>query len=338
MKHYFQAIGKGQVIDTDEGVIRACSLIQAGPAEGHFDKKGRQETVDETTLSQVFAYCKGAESIKVKVDHGSGVMSTVGYMDNFCLTANKVLGDFHIYDTADEKARIMEVAAKNPHHMGMSLEFEGKDEAKDGKSYSRCERVLAVALVSDPAANSSLFSALPPEETEKQTNTTMAENDPTETKPSVEDQLSELAKKFEDLSAKYAAKFGADEPDGDEPEAPDAPDAPPATDPEKEPAGSDPEKTYSEEEKDAEVKKAAEFAADRVLKQFAAKFGVTALGKPGSAGSAAKEKHFEEHVADLSVKEFSGDQNKARVAILTNKSKYPDAWKSYEASRNVKHI
>jgi len=318
---YFQSIPKDSLIDAENGIIRKCSLIKIGAADGHFDKEGRQETVDEKTLTQVYEYCQQAESVKVKLDHGSGVLSTVGYVKNFSIENGKVVGDFHIYETADEKNRILEVAAKNPHHMGMSLEFEGQDEVKGDKAFSRCSRVLTVALVSDPAANTSLFSAI---KTETKTNTKMED----ETKPeevSLEDRVNELSKKFEDFATKFAKKF-EDEEKEIEIEVP-------ATVPDEDPAPLNP--VPEDEEKKIEF--AARRGAEEAIKQFTAKFGTTALGKAGSPTAPQKEKHFEEHVTDIAIKEFSGDTTKARAAILTNKSKYGDAFKAYEASRLVKH-
>ena len=322
----FYSIGRGPAIDEQKGVIAGVSLIKAGDAEGHFDKKGRQETVDETTLRQVFNYCVKAGSVKVKADHGSGVMATIGWLENFSLTDEKVVGDFHIYETEPQKPRIFEIARKNPDHMGMSLEFEGEDEAKGEKSFSRCERVLAVALVSDPAANKSLFSAIPPEPKAETTDTTKMEDDKT---PATEpDKFEELSKKFDALNDQLTAlskKFETTEDKPDE-EAPDAPDAPPADAPE--PDADDEDKKFA---------KVAELAAERAIKAYAAKVGITALGKAGPAVTTTPTaKHFEEFVAELAVKEFGSDSVKARAAILTNKSKHPDAWKAYEASRLVK--
>jgi DNA-directed RNA polymerase subunit L len=208
MKHFYQSIPQESQIDAENGIIRKCSLIRLGAAEGHFDKEGRQETVDQKTLEQVYLYCYNSGSVKVKLDHGSGVLSTVGYVKNFAIEDGKVVGDFHIYETANEKPRILEVAEKNPNHMGMSLEFEGQDEVSGDKAFSRCSRVLTVALVSDPAANTSLFSALP---TETKTTTPIMAEDKTEPTVSLEDRINELSKKFEDMATKFAKKFEEDE-------------------------------------------------------------------------------------------------------------------------------
>lgn len=332
MKTFFYAIGTGPVVDAENSIIRACSLIQKGEAEGHFDKKGRQEVVDDTTLMQVFNFCRKEGSIKVKVDHGSGVLSTVGWVDNFSLSNEKVLGDFHIYDTADEKARIMEVAAKNPHHMGMSLEFEGKDAPQGDKSFSRCERVLAVALVSDPAANKSLFSAMTPDEPEAETEPEpiqiMEPDTNTQDQASTEDRLNTLAKQFEEFAKKFEDKF---------PELPE----PVATDPDKEPVGSDPQKTYEnpDADKDDEETKKVELAAERIaeklFKKFSATIGTTQLGKPGATGEAKKETTFDDMVNN-EVKNFAGDRSLALAHLLSKLGTDETIRKAYAAQRNVK--
>lgn len=342
MKPYFFKIGSGSPIDETTGTIRQVSLMELGNAEGHFDKKGRQVVVDATTLKQVFEYCAKNGNLKVKADHGSGVMATIGWADNFTLTATKVLADFHIYETEPQRPRIFEMAKKNPDHLGMSLEFSGEDEAKGETCFARCETVLATALVSDPAANKSLFSAIP--ETTANTTTTMDK-----------EQFEELSKKFDalqatneaqaDLIKKFAKKFEDDEADKDKKELDDDSDKKELEE------GDDKDKKEMDDEPDADDKKkddekdfsakieaAAAKGAELAIKAFSAKLGITTLPKAGASkdGEDKNEKHFEEHVAELSVKEFSGDANKARVAILTNKAKYPEAWKSYAASRNVK--
>jgi len=336
MKHLFQAIGSDSVIDTAAGVIRGVSLIRLGIADGHFDKQGRQETIDETTLAQVFQYCKGEKSIKVKADHGSGVLATIGYVDNFSLTSDCVRADFHVYESEPQAPRLFEIASKNPHHMGISLEFEGEDKPEGKNTLVRCERVITAAIVSDPAANRSLFSV--PDGTDEienekatpqNTTTKMDEVDTTQKEDekvlTADERIDELSKKFEDFAAKFAKKFGEDEPDGDETVV-----VVPGVDTPKPEA--DEEKEFS-----AKLEKAAELGAQKAIKAFSAKLGTTNLGKPGAASETApKEKHFEEIVSELATKEYNGDTTKARGYILSNLSKNADWSKSYAASRNLK--
>ena len=158
----------------------------------------------------------------------------------------------------------------------------------------------------------------------------MDEDQNTPDQASIEDRLNELSKKFEEFAKRFAEP--EPEPDHQEPDG-DEPPAPPATDPADEPAPSDPKKTYSEDD----LKKVAEFAVAGAVKSFAAKLGISNLGKPGTGGlQPAKEKHFEEFVAEVATSQFKGDQNAARAHVLTNLGKNEEWKKAYTATRQVK--
>jgi hypothetical protein len=214
---YFSALST-PVVESDKGIIRAASLISMGDAKGHFDDKGRQVIVDEVTLDQIFKECKKLGTIKVKADHGSGVFEIVGWADNFCMTENKVLADIHLYESEPRRPRLLEIAATNPTHMGISMEFTGTDKARGTVCLSRCNEVVAAAIVDDPAANSSLFSAIPPE---PEPNETM---EPETTPDETPDKYEELSKKFDDLTSKFeemSKRFDIPDPDTDAPEKPE---------------------------------------------------------------------------------------------------------------------
>lgn len=326
--NYFTALST-PTVDPEKGVIRGASLISMGNARGHFDDKGRQVIVDEVTLEQIFKQCKKLGTVKVKADHGSGVFEIVGWADNFCLTADKVLADLHLYESEPNRPRLLEIAEKNPTHMGISMEFTGADQARGTVCLSRCDEVIAAAIVDDPAANSSLFSAIPPE---PEPNKTMEP----ETTPETPDKYEELSSKFDALSSKFeefAKKFETPEDDTDEPEAPVVV----ATDPQDEPAPSDPKKVYENPDSDIddETTKKIELAAERVFKKFAATLGVTTLGKPGTVAGPVKVKTFSEMVED-ETKNFGGDRVKAEAHLLSKIGKDEAIKKAYSAHRLVK--
>ena len=156
-RHFFEALKSSNHVDAASGTIRKVSLISLGEARGHKDEKGRKLFVDETTLEQVFAFCRQEGTIKVKTDHGSGVLCTIGYLDSFSQEPTRVVGNLHIYDSEPDAPRIFEIAAKNPTHLGISLEFTGLDEVDDRRCLARCDEVITAALVSDAAANKSLY-------------------------------------------------------------------------------------------------------------------------------------------------------------------------------------
>ena len=328
-KHYFTALETEQ-IDLENGIIRSVSLMEMGDAKGHFDKKGRQVIIDTVTLQQVFSACNKLGSIKVKADHGSGVFEIVGWADNFSLKADKVCADVHIYESEPNRKRLFEIAEKNPTHMGVSMEFTGEDKPSGATSMSRCDAVYAAALVDDPAANSSLFSvpATKAEQyLEKQTNTNnkMEPENDDKKDPTIADLMAkheELMKRISALEMPIDKMEIEIEQDDEKPDS-EIKECEEKTKPE-------------EKEEDKKIEMAAKRGAEAAIKLFAAKLGMTNLGKAGPLNSNVKEKHFEEHVADLAVKEFSGDQGKARTAILTNTGKYTDAWNAYKATRLVK--
>lgn len=344
-KHaHFYAIGAAP-IDENEGTIRLVSLIRLGNAEGHFDDKGRQEVVDELTLKQVYAYCKSAGTIKVKADHGSGVFSTIGWVDDFSLTDEQVLANFHVYETEESRSKLFEIAKKNPDHMGLSLEFEGKNSVKGDKTFARCEKILAVALVSDPAANKSLFSANPTEQDDQQTNQQnkdMADNEQT---PSAEDRIQELTKKFEEYTQAMEARFqklenpevvGDDDGDADA----DKPKETPATDPAEQPDKDSAGKTYVnpdaeiDDEETKKIEMAAQRGAEKAVKIFAASIGVN-LAKPGTGGSTTQVKTYQDIIND-EAKNFDNNKVAAEAHILRNLGTHPEWKKAYEAHRPVK--
>jgi len=311
-------------IDKDNGIIRSVSLMKMGDAKGHFDKKGRQVIIDEVTLEQLFKECKKLGKIKLKANHGSGVFEVIGWADNFALQADKVLADVHIYESESNRGRILEIADQNPEHMGISMEFTGEDKPRGTVCMSRCDGVLAAALVDDPAANSSLFSAKAEEETETETNITNME-DEEQTEPT----LADLMSKFEEFSTRLTALESPPEEEAKDEEKSELEDG--SEEEEKSELSSD------NDEDDKKIELAAQRGAEIAIKAMSAKLGLTKLGKPGVPASApAKIKTYSEHVAEIAEKEFSGDRIKAEGHILTNKAKHPDAYKAWEASRNVK--
>jgi len=323
-------------IDAENGIIRSVSLMEIGDAKGHFDKKGRQVIIDEVTLEQLYKECNKLGKIKLKANHGSGVFEVIGWAENFALQANKVTADVHIYEAESNRARILEIAEQNPTHMGISMEFTGEDKPRGEVCMSRCDGVLAAALVDDPAANSSLFSAKA-EESNKTNNTTKMENEEEKDEPTLADVMS----KFEELNTRLTALEAPPVEEEAEKEA------------EKEFAGDikannnkvelagDIEASgntvkLADKDEDKKIELAAQRGAEIAIKAMSAKLGLTKLSKPGIPAAPAKVKTYSEHVSEIAEKQFNGDRIKAEGHILTNFAKFPEAKKAYEASRNVK--
>ena len=349
---YFTALSANPAVNPKTGTIKSVSLISVGPARGHFDVEGRQVMVDATTCRQVFDFCLEAGTIKVKIDHGSGVFSIAGWVDNFALSANKVLADLHLYESEKERARVFEIASTNPTHLGISLEFNGQDEVSGNFLMARCDEVMTAALVSDPAANKSLYQAeknskkvvdlsvnptnlTAPQTKQNQTNMKtdptkteladyvddpkkdMAEDAAGEDKEMTSSEMSTEMKKLREEFNSFVSKYAEDCAD------------PKATDPDTAPkmAAQDDKKELS-----AQLKHVANMAAAEAIKNFSAKMG-TNLPTGAGAGSnvvvrTPSTKTFQS-IVDEETKNFAGDAVKAMLHCI---KKYPT---EYKFSRNV---
>ena len=356
-RHFFEALKSSNHVDAASGTIRKVSLISLGEARGHKDEKGRKVFVDETTLEQVFAFCRQEGTIKVKTDHGSGVLSTIGYLDSFSQEPTRVVGNLHIYDAEPDATRIFEIAEKNPTHLGISLEFTGLDEVDDRRCLARCDEVITAALVSDAAANKSLYSRkgddTSKDSTQSKTPMPKATNklstdqepekkdietpEPEKKEPTLGEVHSMLSSHMKDFE-EFKSKFEDPNKVGDEGSTPKAtsPDTEPHTSGDndipvkKDFAGdADKDKEKDKESDEKKLQRAAELGAEKAIKAFAARFG-TKIPTSGAPASSAEPvvKTFAVLV-DEATKEFAGDKDKAMLHCL---KKYPT---EYAASRPV---
>lgn len=149
-------------VDKDNHIIYGVALMT-----GELTAEGHELEVDDTTLNQVLSCAKKTGKIPVKLNHGAGIENLNGYIDGATAfkEGNKIRGNWHLLATHDETAKMEERAEKQPETFGMSAAFKGggevlKDGAKKGKKAARCERLLSVDCVTQPAANpDGLFSA-----------------------------------------------------------------------------------------------------------------------------------------------------------------------------------
>lgn len=292
-----------------ELAIKNVSLISVGPAKGHMDGDTKKPVfVDPTTLDQIMASLAGVESIRLREDHTTEVGNTIGYVNNFRRAGTKILGDMFFYENADNAPLFVEMASKNPDHLGLSLEFGGQDEETPDMVLARCfageQGVRAVALVSIPAANKSLFSSLQSdsklltasnmaEDTDPKSKTSTAGDD---TLAGLTSQLAALTAKVSSMEQMYTAlqsKMAAGEQPADQVK-------------------------LSEDE----TKKVAEYSAKETIKLFTAQFGSVFVPAAGATPVETKPdqvdpvKKFEAIVADLAAKECSGDTVKARAIAM----------------------
>lgn len=347
-------------INTDAGTISGVSLISIGEARGHRSAdSGMKLMVDQTTLQEVYDCCCEMGSVKVKVDHGSGILSTIGFVDGFGLREGKVIANLHIYDAEPQAQRIFEIAEKNPQHMGISLEFMGVDQEDPMEkcSYARCTEVLTAALVSDPAANASLFSIPTPLDathspakinpssltktsvTQFMKKLETAELKDCETMKDEATDLAQLLKAFTEHMADYnnfkkSMQEVNDTAPGNPPEGGQSITVDPLTkaknmeDEEKEEKAMQEKEMEDKKEEEKALTKAARLGAEIAIRHLSGKMGVI-LPSSGYPSSTPKARSFGEIVND-ETKRMNGD---ATAAMLFSIKNHP---KEYAQSRNIR--
>ena len=346
---------KTPTINADAGTISGVSLISIGEARGHRStESGLRLLVDQTTLKEVYDCCCEMGSVKVKVDHGSGILSTIGFVDGFGLGDGKVTANLHIYDAEPQAQRIFEIAEKNPQHMGISLEFMGVDQEDPMEkcSYARCTEVLTAALVSDPAANASLFSIPTPLDAThspakinpssltktsvtqfmKKLETASETEDPKTIKDETTD-LAQLLKAFNEHMADYNNfKTSMQEVNDTAPGTPPEDGQSITVDPLTKAKNMEDgviivEKEEKEDDEEA-MMKAARLGAEIAIRHLSGKMGVI-LPSSGYPASTPKARSFAEIVND-ETKRMNGD---ATAAMLFSIKNHP---KEYAQSRNIR--
>ena len=128
-------------------MIMGVSVITLGAARGH------GLSVDSTTLEQVrdcAATYKGG--VKVKVDHSGGAGDIAGFLTGFRVEGQKLLADLQLLAASPHRAYVLELASKIPDTFGLSINFSGVPEVRDGKRFARCAEIYSVDLVDEPAA------------------------------------------------------------------------------------------------------------------------------------------------------------------------------------------
>jgi hypothetical protein len=256
----FSAVEAANRVDRDKGIIYGVSVITEGEAKGH------DMQVDAITLQQVMQCAKAfADGLKVKEDHGSGVMATVGVLKNLRVDGKQLRADLTVLPEYEHAQKLYGMAEMMPSTFGLSISFSGVSEFSDGQRFARCQEIYSADLVSEPAANSGgLFS-----------------------KPKPTTQLSimeitEIVKAIEEIKSEMSAKFAALEERFTKLETPETPEL------------EDGEKTEEEETEMSALKKQitelSEKISDRAsfAKEIAAQFAKVS-GSPAPAVSPAVE-------------------------------------------------
>ena len=170
-------------------IIEGVSIISVGEAKGH------GLFVDATTLQEVKACAESyAGGVKVNLDHGAGIKDIIGFVDNFRIVGDKLLGDLNLLQTAEKRDYVLEIAEKLPDTFGISIAFSGPVREINGKSFASCTELYSADLVQTPAANpTGLFSFQAVDKISHQMEDATIEIEPKEDEISIADIVSRLA-------------------------------------------------------------------------------------------------------------------------------------------------
>jgi hypothetical protein len=129
------------------------SILTVGEAKGH------NLLIDQTSLEQALKVAQSMKRIKVTMGHGAPVTGILGYIDNFLIKGDRLLGDLNLFNT-NEAQFVEQLAQVLPEGFGISLTFSGVPEVMGSERFARVTEIYDCSIVSEPAANpAGMFSA-----------------------------------------------------------------------------------------------------------------------------------------------------------------------------------
>ena len=133
--------------------LNGVSILTVGEARGH------NLTIDQTSLEQALKVAQSMKRIKVTMGHGAPVTGILGYIDNFSIKGDRLLGDLNLFNT-NEAQFVEQLAQVLPEGFGISLTFSGVPEIMGSERFARVTEIYDCSIVSEPAANpAGMFSA-----------------------------------------------------------------------------------------------------------------------------------------------------------------------------------
>lgn len=206
-------------VNKEEGSMSSVSLIAIGPALGHglyVDSKSLETIKDELGDSRLPAYITHSGAI-----FEDRLTREIGYLDNFRIEGDRLLGDFKAFDSFREDDsrqynRLFELAEKVPERFGLSIVFAANsawatadgdvstDESPEDALFDypsiRVEEVTSADFVDSPAANErGLFSKI-----DNKPNSKMTKAELTELLESLEEEKIELKTQLSKLATQVA--------------------------------------------------------------------------------------------------------------------------------------
>ncbi|NDD55011.1 hypothetical protein EBZ39_14305, partial [bacterium] len=138
--------------EMEENDFGGVSILEIGEAKGH------DLFVDITSLERAMTLMdKAKNGVKVKMNHGSGLDSVVGFARNPRIEGGKLVADLRLLRNSPHYGLIKEMADEAPDQFGISLAFVNESETIDGRDYIRPQSIASADLVSSPAATNGLF-------------------------------------------------------------------------------------------------------------------------------------------------------------------------------------
>jgi hypothetical protein len=110
--------------------------------------------IDKTSIEKAYELMsKAPNGVKVKMNHGSGLESVLGFARNPRIEGDKLMADLHLLKSSPHYNLVKEMANEAPDQFGVSLAFLNESETIAGKDYIRPQRIESADLVSSPASN-----------------------------------------------------------------------------------------------------------------------------------------------------------------------------------------
>ena len=129
------------------------SILTIGEAKGH------NLLIDQKSLEQALEVANSMKRIKVTMGHGAEVSGILGYIDDFRIEGERLMGDLTLFNT-NEAQFVQHLAQVLPEGFGLSLTFSGVPEEIAGDRFARVTEIYDISVVSTPAANpAGMFSA-----------------------------------------------------------------------------------------------------------------------------------------------------------------------------------
>lgn len=292
---YFEALRGIKRVDRKAGIIYGVAFATVGDVRGH------DEVFDQKTLELYQKLIREfSGGVRIKVDHGSGVMATVGAYRNPRIEGDKLVGDLHVLPGAEDRDLLFDMAEEMPDTFGVSPHILRKLEKISGRNYTRPTEIFHADIVDVPATNpSGLYEAVVDSDSEDMSDKSL----PAEFS-ALQTQVGEFSAKFEALttaSAQYAAKIGELNTKLEASEARFT-----ALEKERDALRADVVKLQAEK---TEREQLITETTERTVVKFAAKIGTSGAPAAGNdnQGGAATEKKFADRVAErLAAKPAEG--------------------------------